>query len=98
MQSVLNLHCILYFPFAVGCCSFLLARGYILSGVLFTINCNLRSEKEEFAELLFSNSFWDGYIHSLLNQTAFGHSGQSLPCVTLWSGISDLDWGTAYVT
>lgn len=69
---MLNLLYILYFPFAVGPCLSLLARLYIWSGVLFTINYNLPSEEEEFAQLLFSNILLDEYHHSLLNQTAFG--------------------------
>lgn len=49
-----------------------IGKGYVPSGVLFAINCNLPSEKEEFAQLFFSNSLLDGYHHSLLNQTVFG--------------------------
>lgn len=71
-MHVLDLLYILYFPFAVGRFFSLLARVYIRSGVLFTINCTLPNEEEEFDQLLFSNSLLDGYHHSLLNQTAFG--------------------------
>lgn len=74
MQSVLSLHSILYFHFAVGWRFSLLAMGYILSGVLFAIKCCLPSEKEEFAQLLSSNSLLDGYHQSLMVQTAFGES------------------------
>lgn len=63
---------VLYFIFAVGRCFSLFARDYVCSGMLFIINCSLPSEKQEFAQLLFSNSLLGGYHHSLLNQTAFG--------------------------
>lgn len=56
---------------AFALCFLLLASFYIGSGVLFTINSNLPSKEEEFAQRLPPNSLLDGY-KSLLNQTALG--------------------------
>lgn len=61
------------FPcFSVGYLFSLLAGVYKCSGVLFTINCNLPCEEEEFAQLFFSKSLLDGYQYSLLNLMALG--------------------------
>lgn len=95
MQSVLNLLCTLCFTSAAGRRFSLLASRRARFGVLVTIKSNLPSEKEEFAQLLFSNSLLDGYHRSLLNQTAFGmcftDTVPNLYSVTLWSGFSGLD-------
>lgn len=52
-----------HFLFAARCWFSLFARGYMRSGLLHTINCNLQSETKEFAQLLLSDNSLAGYHH-----------------------------------